>query len=199
MDVPTLLETLLAAAGFTGALTLVVWVRWLRRRITPPPGVDVKFSPKGGCSDAVVRELAEARESVRVMAFSFTHDPIVDALIAAHRRGVKVEIILDKDNEEQTYSDLPRVMSFGVPILIDDKHAIAHNKVILIDRRVIITGSYNFTAQAENGNAENLVILKHHPDLVAQYHRNFDEHKAHSRAPTPRPEAGTADKGRRAA
>src|SRR5262245_5843161 len=99
MDVPTLLEALWVATGFTGALTLLILIGRLQRRVTPPPAVDVKFSPKGGCSDAVIRELATARDSIRVMAFSFTHDPIVDALVAAHKRGVRVEIILDKDNE----------------------------------------------------------------------------------------------------
>jgi phosphatidylserine/phosphatidylglycerophosphate/cardiolipin synthase-like enzyme len=192
-------EGLLIGVGFLGALFLVHWLRWLGRRIWPEPQFRCYFSPKGGCTKAIVAELNAARSEVLVQAFSFTYDPIVDALVAAHKRGVRVQILLDKANEAETYSDLKRVLEFGLDTLIDADHAIAHNKIMLIDQKVIITGSFNFTQQAEANNAENVLIIRGHQELIVRYRLNFMEHRAHSRKAQPRPESGTTDKGRRAA
>ncbi len=193
------MEALLVAVGAVAAWTLSYWGGWLGRRWFPPPSLMVYFSPRGGCSKAIVAEIEAARREILVLAYSFTYDPIVDALVAAHKRKVKVKIILDKENEAATYSDMVRIMNFGVPTLIDSSHAIAHNKVIIIDRKVVVTGSYNFTQQAEMNNAENLLVIKHNPPVVNRYVRNFEEHENHSRVPQPRPESGTTDKGKRLA
>jgi phosphatidylserine/phosphatidylglycerophosphate/cardiolipin synthase-like enzyme len=198
MELLTPLEWLLVATGCTGALTAVHWLLWLRRRLVlqrPQPQVEVHFSPKGGATEAIVREITAARQEILVLAYSFTHDPIVDALIAAHQKGLIVEVILDKSMEVADFSDLPRGLEWGLPILIDDHHAIAHNKVMVIDRRTIITGSFNFTKQAELQNAENLVILKGYPDITAAYLKDFQHHKEHARAPKLAAKAGTTDKG----
>ncbi len=134
-----------------------------------------------------------------VMAFSFTYDPIVDALVAAHKRGVKVQVLLDKDNEHETYSDMKRILDFGLDVLIDAEHAIAHNKILLIDQKVIVTGSFNFTQQAEMSNAENIIIIRGHGELMGRYRHNFVEHKAHCRKAMPKAESGMTDKGKKAA
>jgi phosphatidylserine/phosphatidylglycerophosphate/cardiolipin synthase-like enzyme len=68
----------------------------------------------------------------------------------------------------------------GIPVFIDDKHAIAHNKIMIIDDRVVITGSFNFTKAAENKNAENLLILDDLPDLTRAYQDNFQQHLRHA-------------------
>ncbi len=189
------MEWLLAATGFAGALVVAHWWTWLRKRLRPVARVDVLFSPKGGAAEAIVREINAARREILVLAYSFTHDPIVDALIAAHQKGRTVEVILDKSMEVADFSDLPRGLEWGLPMLIDDHHAIAHNKVMIIDRAVVITGSFNFTKQAELQNAENLVILKGHPEIVAAYVHDFQRHKEHARKPKLAEKAGTADKG----
>lgn len=67
-----------------------------------------------------------------------------------------------------------------MPVLIDDKHAIAHNKIMIIDKSTLITGSFNFTAAAENKNAENLLVIKGNKPLVDNYIENFEAHKGHS-------------------
>jgi phosphatidylserine/phosphatidylglycerophosphate/cardiolipin synthase-like enzyme len=92
-----------------------------------------------------------------------------------------VEILLDKSNEAESYSDLKIFLENGLPPLIDASHAIAHNKIIVIDKQTVITGSYNFTNQAETQNAENVLIIKGNPDLVQSYRQNFLTHKAHSK------------------
>jgi phosphatidylserine/phosphatidylglycerophosphate/cardiolipin synthase-like enzyme len=174
---------LLLATGFTGALTLVFLARAVYRRLVTPPAVAVYFSPKGGCTDAVVRELRLARREVLVLAYSFTSRPIAQALLDAKRRGARVEVLLDRSNEHETYSELGELVKQGLTPHVDAQHAIAHNKVIVIDGRTVITGSFNFTHQAEADNAENLLIIKGHPELAAAYRADFAAHKAHSQAP----------------
>src|SRR5262249_45629818 len=141
------------------------------------------FSPKGGCTDAVVRELQQARHEIKVLAYSFSSKPIAQSLIDAHKRGVRVEVLLDRSNEQEEYSDLHLFTQNGVAVHVDAHHAIAHNKVMLIDGKTIITGSFNFTHQAEAENAENLLVIKGHPELLEAYRQDFLAHKAHSQAP----------------
>jgi len=141
--------------------------------------IAVHFSPGGGCTRAIVEALGSAKESVRVQAYSFTSAAIAKALVEAHRRGVKVEVILDKSNRTQNYSAADFLLHAGIPTFIDARHAIAHNKIILIDGRIVITGSFNFTQAAESRNAENLLIIDS-PELAALYNRNWEEHRGHS-------------------
>jgi phosphatidylserine/phosphatidylglycerophosphate/cardiolipin synthase-like enzyme len=175
---------LLLATGFTGALTLVFCVRWLYRFFGTLPSVAVYFSPKGGVTDAVIRELKAARREVLVLAYSFSSKPIAEALVDAKTRGVQVEIVLDRSNEQEDYSDLHLFLEQGLAPMIDGHHAIAHNKLMIIDQRTLITGSFNFTHQAEAENAENLLVVKGHPQLIGVYRQNFLAHKSHSQIPT---------------
>src|ERR1700712_2388365 len=73
----------------------------------------VYFSPKGGCTQVVVENLAKARTNVLVQAYSFTSAPIAKALVDAARRGVKVQVILDKSNRTES---IPRLISWRTPI-----------------------------------------------------------------------------------
>jgi phosphatidylserine/phosphatidylglycerophosphate/cardiolipin synthase-like enzyme len=182
MDWQTM-DQLLLATGVTGGITFDFAMRWLYRRFATPASVTSHFSPKGGCTEAVVKELHAARREILVLAYSFSSKPIAQALIDAKTRGVKVEILLDRSNEAEAYSDLPFLMEQGLAPLIDGQHAIAHNKVMVIDRRTLLTGSFNFTHQAEMENAENLLIIKGHPELVSRYCQDFAMHKGHCQAP----------------
>ena len=143
-------------------------------------GLAVYFSPKGGCTEAVVDALGKAEKTVLVQAYSFTSAPIAKALVDAHKRGVKVTVVLDKSQETQKYSSATFLANAGIPVFIDDKHRIAHNKVMLIDQAAIITGSFNFTKAAEEDNAENLLVIEGKPKLMAAYEKNFRQHLGHS-------------------
>ena len=176
------MDILLIATGFTGALTVLFLVRKVLKLFHPPLTVSVHFSPTGGCTDAVVHEIAAARREVLVLAYGFTSRPISQALVDAKFRGVEVDIILDHSNEKDEHSDLHFLLEQKIVPLIDAHHAISHNKVMLIDGRTIVTGSFNFTQSAESHNAENLVVIKGHPELVSSYRHDFQHHKAHARA-----------------
>jgi phosphatidylserine/phosphatidylglycerophosphate/cardiolipin synthase-like enzyme len=178
------MQWVLIATGFTGALTLVFLLRRAYKFFVPPAETLVHFSPKGGCQDAIVNQLKRARKEILVQAYSFTADPITFGLVEAKKRGVHVEILLDRSNEEDAHSDLHILTDNQVPLMIDAKHAIAHNKIMVIDRKIVVTGSFNFTNQAEHENAENLLILTHHHDVVKQYLENYQAHKSHSQPST---------------
>jgi phosphatidylserine/phosphatidylglycerophosphate/cardiolipin synthase-like enzyme len=142
--------------------------------------IRVYFSPNGGCTDAILSQLDQAKTEILLQAYSFTSKPIAQALIRAQKRGVKISAVLDRSNRGQKYSAATFLKNMGIPVFIDDKHAIAHNKIMIIDNRVVITGSFNFTKAAENKNAENLVILEDLPDLTRAYQENFQNHLRHS-------------------
>lgn len=143
------------------------------------PEWSVYFSPKGGCTEAIVQELKQAKNSVLVQAYSFTSTPIAKALLDAHKRGVKVGVILDKSQRTEKYSSADFLANSGIITMIDSAHAIAHNKVIVIDGQVVITGSFNFTKAAEEKNAENLLII-YDKSLAEKYSENWTKHAAHS-------------------
>ena len=138
------------------------------------------FSPRGGCTKAIVDAIGAARTSVDVQAYSFTSAPIAKAVSDAHARGVRVRVVLDKSQRGERYSSATFLKNHGVPVWIDDGHAIAHNKVILIDGDTVITGSFDFSKAAEERNAENLLIIEGRRELASAYCANFEQHLGHA-------------------
>jgi phosphatidylserine/phosphatidylglycerophosphate/cardiolipin synthase-like enzyme len=149
------------------------------------PSWSVYFSPRGGCTETIVRELDHAKTSVLVQAYSFTSAPIAKALLDAHKRRVRVQVLLDKSQRTEKYSSATFLFNQGIPVKIDAAHAIAHNKVMVIDGETVITGSFNFTKAAEEKNAENLFVIRDRR-LAELYTRNWQEHERHSEAYTGR-------------
>jgi phosphatidylserine/phosphatidylglycerophosphate/cardiolipin synthase-like enzyme len=139
----------------------------------------VYFSPHGGCTEAIVDALNEAKTEILVQAYSFTSKDIAKALVNAHKRGVYTEIILDRSNRSKKYSAGDFTAHMGISTYSDSAHAIAHNKIMIIDKEVVITGSFNFTKAAENNNAENMLIIKS-PELAREYISNWEKHRKHS-------------------
>jgi TonB family protein len=169
------------------AVPLVFFTVTLWMVLSPSPALsqekpctwEVYFSPHGGCTYAIIRELNRAKNTVLVQAYSFTSAPIAKALLNAHKRGVKVEVILDKSQRTQKYSSATFLYNQGIPVKIDAQHAIAHNKVMIIDGETVITGSFNFTKAAEESNAENLLVIRN-KKLAERYIKNWEEHEKHS-------------------
>jgi phosphatidylserine/phosphatidylglycerophosphate/cardiolipin synthase-like enzyme len=158
-------------------------------------GISCFFSPHGGCTEAVVAEIDRGQHEIMVQAYEFTSKPIANALVDARRRGVKVTIVLDRCVLKE-HSLAGEVAGAGIPTYVDTQHKIAHNKIILIDGRTIITGSFNFTTAAEHSNAENLLILHDRPKLYSAYQQNFEHHLGHSQ-PFKGEEPGTNGERRR--
>ena len=92
---------------------------------------------------------------------------------------VKVEALLDKSQKSERYTSATFLKNAGIPTYIDDKHAIAHNKIMVIDQETVITGSFNFTKAAEEKNAENVLVIRS-KELAKIYMENWNKHKEHS-------------------
>ena len=141
--------------------------------------IQVHFSPGGSPTAAIVKTLDNASKSVLVQAYSFTSAPIAAALKRAHDRGIVVNVILDKSQRSERYTSATFLRNTGISVWIDRSHAIAHNKVMIIDENIVITGSFNFTKSAEERNAENLMIINSR-QIAGEYIANWEKHRAHS-------------------
>jgi len=142
---------------------------------------EVCFTPGQDCTGLIVRAITNASKSIHVQAYSFTSAPIAEALVFAKRRGVLVEVILDKSqSKENKYTSATYLINNNISTWIDYKPAIAHNKVIIIDESEVITGSFNFTKSAQNKNAENVLIIKN-PELAKLYLNNWYSRQVQSR------------------
>jgi phosphatidylserine/phosphatidylglycerophosphate/cardiolipin synthase-like enzyme len=104
----------------------------------------------------------------------------ITAGLRKSKRGVKILAVLDKLNQTNKYSAATFLANAGIPVLIDAEHAIAHNKIIVIDDSTVLTGSFNFSKAAEEKNAENLLVLKKSPELAHADSANITAHAAHS-------------------
>ncbi|GEM_PF-1201706 len=135
-----------------------------------PARVSVCFVPAQQCDVAIVSAVNNAKHAIRVQAYGFTSPLILAALADAKERGVDVRVILDKTNDPypmrgERGNASPRLhgatftSAANIPTWIDHAVAIAHNKLIIIDARIVIGGSYNFTASAERKNAENVTFI----------------------------------------
>jgi phosphatidylserine/phosphatidylglycerophosphate/cardiolipin synthase-like enzyme len=141
--------------------------------------IEVYFSPGVSCTEAIVRELSNAKQTVHVQAYSFTSQPIARALTDAQKRGVKVIAILDASNRTKNYSTADFLAHEGVETYVDSMHAIAHNKIMIIDGTTVLTGSFNFTRAADQKNAENLLVIRE-DGVAAKYEQNWLTHFHHS-------------------
>ena len=147
------------------------------------------------CAAVVIDEIDRATVSVMVQAYSFTHDGIAKALVRAKGRGLDVRVVLDKSNvcagaegpEDEEAQACRRkgsriaelLTQGGVGVRIDRRHAIAHSKVMILDGRRVLTGSFNWSVAAATKNSENLVILADF-DVGRIYTGEWIEHWGHS-------------------
>ena len=177
------------------AFSLGIWSYVLLLAATPPQrpaappvvtasaaedGIVPFFSPSGGCTEAIVAEMAKAAQTIDIQAYSFTSPVIAQAVADAAARGVKIRVLLDKSQRGDHYSVATFLQNHHVPTFIDDQHGIAHNKIVILDGKVLITGSFNFTKASEERNAENVLIIHDRPKLIGAFQANFDHHLNHS-------------------
>lgn len=140
--------------------------------------VEVYFSPHGGCTEAAVAQIDKAKDTIRMQAYALTSEPIADALVAAAKRGVDVQVCVDERVGATNAKFVgPQLKLAGVKVLLDGKHPISHSKTITVDSTVVVTGSFNWSKNAES-NLENLLVI-HDATLAKKYEANWSEHAAH--------------------
>ena len=143
---------------------------------------EVLFSPWDDVEGRLITTLGQARQSIHVQAYLLTSRSIAKALLRAHQRGVKVQILADSEMVAGSESSrIPMLAEAGVPVWLETRYANAHNKVILVDAEgehpAVLTGSYNFTWSAQARNAENLLILRDNRTLTETYLKNWRRHQ----------------------
>ena len=142
--------------------------------------INVCFTPPSGCGSLIAQEISKAKKTIFVQAYGFTSKPIIYQLKEAKNRGVKVSIILDGGHLSKNKLIYQELKEVGIEVSSDKMSGIAHNKVMIIDKHKVITGSFNFTKSADTRNAENVVLIDD-ANIAKQYLVNWKSRKLKSR------------------
>jgi len=136
--------------------------------------IRVFFSPKGGATGEIIKQIDNAESYIDIAMYSFTYEPIAEAIIKAKNRGVKIRILMDKGQSQGRYSKYKFFLDNDIAV-IQDRHAgIMHNKIAVIDGKVLFTGSYNWTESAEESNQENLLEFIDEEEIIKVYQERLD-------------------------
>ena len=171
-----------------GVLATVSWWQSVQAEPQPAEILAIYFTPPAGAASGLIKQIDGAKKSIKVMAYGFTATNLAEALVRAKRRGVDVGLIQDEKSAQNNRETLPILLAAGIDVRSDGKHAIQHNKVMLIDDDIVITGSYNFTKSAESRNAENIMIVRS-SYAAKRYADNWKSHWDHSEKVTDLPPA----------
>jgi phosphatidylserine/phosphatidylglycerophosphate/cardiolipin synthase-like enzyme len=132
------------------------------------------FSPDDGVEEQLLGWIDAAEEKIDLMAYAFTLDSLGEALIRSARRGVQVRVVLDSSQARANIgTEYDNLLQAGIPVRLDGNPRQMHHKVILIDHQIVVTGSYNFSRNAEERNDENLLIIQDE-DVFALYAAEFE-------------------------
>lgn len=132
------------------------------------------FSPGDACLARIVARFTNARATADVCVFTVTDDRITAAILAAHKRGVRVRIITDNEKAFDLGSDVPKFTQAGVPLKVDRTPFHMHHKFAIFDGTRLLNGSYNWTRSAAESNEENLTDSGD-PRLLAAFQKEFDQ------------------------
>lgn len=150
----------------TKVVTSTVTVTVTPEGVAPGPNATlanvlfVCFSPAGDCGSLVARLVMSANSTVYVMVYLITLDELADALISASKRGVLVRVVVERDNIDLRGSDVKRLARAGVPVRADTNTGLMHHKVAVIDERLVVTGSMNWSLSGSERNNENVLVLE---------------------------------------
>jgi phosphatidylserine/phosphatidylglycerophosphate/cardiolipin synthase-like enzyme len=131
----------------------------------------VYFSPKGGCEAQVVGWINRANSSVHILIYSFTLSDIGSAILNEYRKGIDVKVVFDR-TQISKYSEIFPLEDAGVPVRNDTNTALMHEKVAIIDDKIVLVGSFNWSSEAENSNNDNLLVI-YSPSLATAFEREF--------------------------
>ena len=138
------------------------------------PAIDgVYFSPRGGCENQVINWINKANSSIHVLIYSFTLDSVGTALIEALGRHIEVKIVFEKGQIGQS-SEYQRLRNSAVDVRNDTNPSYMHDKIMIVDGKIVLTGSFNWSNNAENENNENLLIITS-TSLATTYENEFQK------------------------
>ena len=105
--------------------------------------------------------------------YSLTHDWLIDAFKQIHSQGVRIRLLLDKQMAGSPKSDHEKYRKMGIRVCLDTEPGFMHNKFAIRDEEIVLTGSYNWTARAQEKNRGNFLVIKY-PHVVEAYQKEFD-------------------------
>ncbi|MEN6465741.1 MAG: phospholipase D-like domain-containing protein [Syntrophaceae bacterium] len=170
LPVSAILMTFLICVNFADAFEITL------AKDTP---AQVYFSPGGGFADAAIKSISGAKAEILIQSYYFGSFPIAEALIKAHKKGVTVALIVDKADRAEGVTPGVLMSREGIAVFLDNKHSIANNRVMIVDKRIIFTGSFDFNKASEQMIADNLLVLES-PELANSYRENWLRHRGHS-------------------
>lgn len=144
---------------------------------TETPSISAGFTLSGDHSalTMVLDTINSAKQHIDIAAYSFTSKPIAKALISAKERGVAIRVMADKKSNSGRYTAVTYLANQGIPVRLNEKYSIMHNKFIIVDGKTVETGSFNFSAAAAKSNAENVILIKSLPTLAKTYEIAFNQ------------------------
>ncbi len=177
------------SAGWVG-LGLSLALFFICSSLSQAAPTKVYFSPDGGAEKALEELLDGARQKICVAAYYFTNRTLAAAVIRAHKRGLKIRVIID-GNDESDYSKGYYLRKRGIDVRYarglpkkmkksrkakhrQKKYGIMHHKFVVVDDKIVATGSFNWTASAERWNRENLLVINS-SSLARRYTKEFDK------------------------
>ena len=133
---------------------------------------EVYFSLSDNPQKIIIKNINQAQAFINIAMYVFTDREIVIPLAKAQERGVKVRVYLDQDQVDDQYSQSRFLVQKGVKVRISTNNYIMHHKFAVIDNRLLLTGSYNWTFSANNRNDENMMVIDD-PEIIARYQNQF--------------------------
>ena len=146
--------------------------------------IQVLFSPEDHAINNIIAYIQSAKKSIRFLAFSYTEDHLGTAMLDAQKKGVQVSGVFESTGSDTQYSQMPPLYCAKNPVRQDGNPSFLHHKVIIIDERTVITGSLNFTDNADQNNNENVIIIDN-ADIAKLYTQEFDRDWAVAHDPDP--------------
>jgi phosphatidylserine/phosphatidylglycerophosphate/cardiolipin synthase-like enzyme len=145
--------------------------------------VQACFSPQGNCSAHILREIERAKKELLVAVYAFTNEDLANALVQAKKRGVAVQVVVDREfdlaneNSKAKFLEAQKIpvrRVSGARAKTQERDAgLMHQKFAVIDRRIVFTGSYNWTRSADLWNDENLLLFRDAGPLAEEYRSAF--------------------------
>jgi mitochondrial cardiolipin hydrolase len=165
--------------GGETAIAIVIWLERITKHIDSFRRAQVAninsahFSPGESCRRKLLDLCTGARSSLDISVFTISDDRLAQAIVKAHQRGVIVRIVTDNDKALDEGSDIDYLIAKGIDIRMDSTPNHMHHKFAIIDQRVLVNGSFNWTRSATDYNQENILVTDE-PGLVAAYKREFE-------------------------
>lgn len=136
--------------------------------------LQILFSAEDDAVDSLIAILNDAQVSIRFLAFSFTDYPMAQAMMARAQAGVDVQGIFETFGSNSPRAELKTLWCAGLPVRQDGNSSFLHDKVIIVDNSIVVTGSLNFSSSADEENEENVVILDN-PEIAALYLQEYQK------------------------